>query len=170
MHSPQKRFNALRSKLWLFVAILALLPGFAIAQPADHALIGGLRINNGQPFGLIGTSIRIGDRLGLILEANPSPIAKAANGRLAYYIPVTERWTLIALEGPAVEGIPPDSILADPTYYLMNATGLALRYQTGGNLAVWAAVDYVTTGGRIKPWKFALGFSAPFSLKSNSDN
>lgn len=138
--------------------ILTLLPlTLSHARNPDLSLIAGVRYNDSIPFGTIGVAWQTSSRMALWTTTDPGKPRAAYSARVAVIVPMSSKLDVVALCGPAIEGIPIDTTDDGATWYLMGATGLAATYAINPNTAIFTAYDYLIDPDHISPHKYAAG-------------
>lgn len=124
----------------------------------------GIRINQGQPFGLLGITKRLNSRLYQYTGADLGGIERSITTQTALRITKPATWTLFALIGPQVETIETDPTREQTTDYLTASTGAIITYHRNQTLSIFAGFQYLWTEADIKRWKLGLGILVPLDL------
>jgi hypothetical protein len=124
----------------------------------------GIRINQGQPFGLIGVTKKLGPRVFQYAGADFGGIQRSMTTQTLVRITSPQKLELYALLGPQIETVLSDPDPQTTIDYLTGASGLLLNYNRNQNLSVWTAFTYLWTDAPIKRWKFGFGLTLPIDL------
>ena len=151
----------------LTLAVALFLTGSATPQTTDSTSAWwttGIRINQGQPFGLLGITKQISSKLYQYTGADFGGVERSLTTQTALRITKPGRWELYGLLGPQIETVETDPTNEQTIDYLTASTGALLNYHKNRSISFFVAFQYLWTDATIKRWKIGIGVLVPLDL------
>lgn len=146
--------------------IAAQTPDSTSKQFNRYHFTTGIRINQGHPFGVIGITKRMSNRIYEFAGADLGGTQRSVSTYTLITITKPAKLRLFGLLGPQVETVDPNPTDDATISYLTGATGLLLNYNRNDLYTAWLAVQYLWTNADLKHWKFGIGFTFPIDLST----
>lgn len=124
----------------------------------------GIRINQGEPFGIIGVTKKLSARIFQYTGADLGGVERSITTQTAIRITRPAKWELYAALGPQIETIETEPDAQGTIDYITASTGALITYHRNNTLTFTLGFQYLWTNATMKHWKFGLGLLIPIDL------